>query len=307
MPVAVVVYVLKTLDFDETDAVARRGFNPDGHTSTAADNAGCNRADFQSTMTPALNLAECATGTQFCTGGVDNALPELMDVFDNSVGLPFRSHANTWIRQGRSYWLMRITYVDDTTNDPEVEAHFFRGFARSASCSGQLAGGGEFNVDNAYLATPGDIGQPLYRFAGSIVKGKLYLTRNWGWNSATTMPVPIVFGVDPSTSVAFNLYQAEFFLDASQLGYPMTGMVGGWANTDALSYSIELAFPTVASQVFFLMPRLSDLANPVSGACDTGTPLAVGGLSMGAGVNLVTAKLLGTAWEPAPTVCGASW
>jgi hypothetical protein len=299
-------YVIKSLEFDETNAAGRRGFNPDGRQSSTIDNGGCNIADHASVMSTSLNQFECSAGSQFCVGSVDNYLPELADAFDNSVGLPFRQHANEWIAQGRSYWLLRITYVDNTANDDYVEAWFYRGFARVHNCQQQLSGAGEFNVDNAYLLTAGNINTPAYPFLGSIVDGKLYLTRHFGWGAnATISPVPIVFGVSSTTNISFNLFQPQFMLEASQLGSSsLSGMAGGWANTDALSYSIELAFPQHSWQVFNLMPKLSDLANPSTGACDTGTPLAVGGLSMGAGVTLVPAILKGTSWSPDPLACG---
>jgi len=299
-------FVIKELQFDEPSATSRYGFNPDGRTSDSADNGGCNKPDFQSRTLRSLNVANCVGGSQYCTGGVDNALPELMDVFDNSVGLPFRAHANRWINDGRAYWILRITYVDDTTNDSEIEGHLFRAYTTDSSCGVALSGYGSFNVDSNFVLA-GDTEQPVYRFAGSIVDKQLHLSRNAGWANATLTPVPISFGVSSSNAISFYLYQAQFNMLATDLANSsVSGMMGGWANTDALSYSIELAFPSHATQVFYLMPKLSDLASP-SGGCDTGNPIAIGGLSMGAGITLVPATIVGVASGPGAGTCGASW
>jgi len=78
-------------------------------------------------------------------------------------------------------------------------------------------------------------------------------------------------------------------------------------NTDQFSLPLENTFTSLSSQIFQRMPRLSDLPNPSDSVCDTGTPLAYGGLSVGANVTLTGAVIYGTADTPNSGVCGTSW
>lgn len=84
-------------------------------------------------------------------------------------------------------------------------------------------------------------------------------------------------------------------------------LLRGWLNTDQFSLKLETTFTNHSWEIFQLMPKLSDLPDPSDSVCDTGTPLAQGGLGVGANVTLTGAVIYGTADTPNSGVCGTSW
>lgn len=221
----------------------------------------------------------------------------------------FRQRVTQYITRGHATWIVRITDIDDQTNDPVVKLHLFRAFPMSTSCTTAFGGGGQFKVDNASLLTADDLSTPRWVLDGSIVNGQLYATRSIAFETASNGPLPLVVAQSLSSSFSFDLYQASFYTSASALDVnsTFTATFGGWVNTDSFSLAMENAFTGFSSQIYYLMPRLSDLPRPSDGKCDTGTPLAIGGISMGVTLTLRPATIMGTASSPGSGVCGTTW
>ncbi len=144
---------------------------------------------------------------------------------------------------------------------------------------------------------------------GSIIDGKLQVTNAWSLASAATLAIPLQIGLGASSTLSVGVHQASLYTAADHLAgtTPFSANFGGWLNTDQFSLSLENTFTSLSSQIFQLMPRLSDLPNPSTGVCDTGTPLAYGGLSVGANVTLTGAVIYGTASSANSGTCGTNW
>lgn len=301
-------FVVTDLAIDLPESTTRAGFNLDGEFSTAA--TGCSVPDSFATIGDFANNHGCSLATDpSCRGGIDNYLPEVVDVFDRTMQTSFRQRANQYVTRGHATWIVRITDIDDQINDPVVKIHLFRAFPMSSSCATAFGGTGKFKVDNASLFTADDLTTPRWVLDGSIVGGKLFATRSIAFATASNAPLPVVVAQSLSSSFSFDLYQASFYTDATTLDVnsTFTATFGGWVNTDLFSLAMENAFSGFANQIYYLMPRLSDLPRPSDLKCDTGTPLAIGGTSMGVTLTLRPAEIMGTASSPGSGVCGTSW
>lgn len=298
-------FVLSGLTIDQPTDGARAGFNIDGQYGTDT----CGIPDHLSPLGDRINEYGCSPLLPTCRGGVDNHLPELASVFDHLIATSFRDRTSHWIANGRAIWILRVTDVDSTDEDDNVVVNVYRGFAKYASCATAFSSGASFYVDNASLLTSGDLATPRWTLPGSIYNKRLYVTRAHSFAGSTSTPLPVSVALGASTSVTFDMYSASLTASALDLasGNPAPAMIGGWLNTDLFSYALELQFTSLAEGIYRLMPRLSDLPNPSTNACDTGTPLAVGGISIGAHVTLLPINILGTQSSPDSGVCGTSW
>jgi len=126
---------------------------------------------------------------------------------------------------------------------------------------------------------------------------------------AAPIPISMQVALSATTSFTTSIYQPTLYFPADKVTYgtPFTANFGGWFNTDHLSYMLELANSDFSSGLYNFMPQLSDLPNPSTHACDTGTPLAVGGLSFGVTVTLAPATIVGTSSAAGSGTCGTAW
>lgn len=300
-------FVVTTLEIDQPDQPLRSGFDLDGHQSTSVTD--CHVTDYLSSVSNELNRYGCDSYDPQCEGAIDNMLPELTELFTQTTAVPVRRRIRESLSAGRSLWLIRITGFDNQIEDSQVEVHIFHAFADQTKCSDSFGGSGTFWVDNAPLMSPGSITKPLWVLHGSVHQGHLVATHTPSFRWSTDGYIPLSTMLSQSQTFTFQLHETSLFASVSGLdtGMSLDATLGGWVNTDLFSLALEQTFPSVASQIFMMMPRLSDLPRPSDGQCDTGSPLAIGGISFGARSTLRPAVILGTRDTPVSGACGTVW
>ncbi len=302
-------YILSGLDINFAEDTTRTGFNLDGTYSGEAGGDTCEMQDYFSPASNQLHRYACLASDPNCLGGVDNHLPELVNVFDHTMRVSFRERSHFWIRNGRAVWIVRFSGIDNFWADDTVRVILYRGWAKTTDCDEFLGGSGYVYVDNASLNTSGDLDSPKWFIDGGIVDRMFYASRRYGQGLSTDNPLPLTINLTSSTTVTFDLYQAALYMDMYPIQYSAgaaTAMFGGWVNTDTFSLRLEQSFPSMATQIFQMMPHLSDLPS-VGGTCDTGSVLAVGGISMGANLTLQPVTISDTRDTPYSSGCGYGW
>jgi hypothetical protein len=296
-------FVLTDLVIDQSDDPTRAGFNLDDQFSGAADPAGCQSADAVSDLDLDQNQNSCSPDTA-CTGGVDNALPGLVDAFDAITSTSGRQVLANRLANGRMIWLMRLVGVDSLSDDDHVEVVLYRGFAADNSCSNLFNGLGKFYVDNSSLEKAGNLEGGRWVFEGSIVGGRLGVRRNVDPGAQAVAPVQFRVDLDAVTAISVPIYQMRLRVDLVDSKSGARGNLGGWVLGSEFGESIKSVFPTLDSGIQSLLPNLTDIA--VNGTCDTGAAPVVGGLGIGLRFSLARATILGTADKPSAGMCG-SW
>ncbi|MDP3275216.1 MAG: hypothetical protein Q8Q09_08480 [Deltaproteobacteria bacterium] len=273
------------------------GFNLDG-VFTDADGAtprSCSIPDTISSLDPTQNCpvdaldgearcrttAGCARGPM-CRGGVDNALPVLIDAFENitSTRLPhgIRPLITQQVRRSRIVYVLRFTGIDSLTSDDSVTLNVYRGFATFRDRCESVLPGREYAIDSASVVDR-DLERPTLTPIRGAIRGGRFVTTTPGTGFSP------VIAFDDGTLVEVEATRVQFAANLRTDGLGQ-GNFGGLLRGPALASILAPLFGTAI--VNTIVGGTVDVEEPVPtpgsvvGACRSYAPLApLGNLSVG--------------------------
>ena len=267
-----------SIDDNTSATMPHTGFNLDGRYSAAPlQPADCDHRDFFSATDPDQNENGCTGGTATCKGGIDNQLPELAGAAMMLVDL--RTQLRTSVQAGTVALLVRLENVNDLNNDSSVDVTIFQGRPMFASCSNIGMANQPYAIDSTSFTT--GTTTPRFRFAGSIVNGRLRLTPSSAGNMFT-LPLPAIMGV----SLSLNLYNTSIRVSVTDTA-GTNGNLGGYVLRSDLLNALA-GIPQAAmyrTVIEGLISGLVDVQTMMS--CDAPN----GGIGMGLGFTLTKATI----------------
>jgi hypothetical protein len=307
-------YVISGLTVDVTppDAnTAIAGFNLDGiHTDMDGTTPrSCNKPDQPSSLdqdqncpTASRNAMDgrcaamnpgCAPGNG-CFGGVDNQLPGILDAIETAAAAQFpmglRPELSSQISGNRISLLVRITGVNDLTNDSEVQVKIYNAYPTFTDNCSTVAPDREYAVA-ADSVMGGNLETPtIPAFRGSIRNGRLFVEQP----GMFPLPLPEIMGV----RVDLTLTNAQLRVNLNEEG-GMRGNLGGSFNGSQLFDLIRRIAPDFAMQAVTIIAGFVDIEQPLPtpgsmpGVCSNrmAMPPVFGNIGVGLGFSLVKARV----------------
>jgi hypothetical protein len=263
------------------------GFNLDGRFSGPAGSApaDCAHGDFFSTLDPDQNMGTCtagmARGGAGCTGGVDNQLPELVNIL-SGFGTDIRMTISDQLNTGRLVMLVRISDVNGTPgpgfNDNSVNVTIFtQGRPMFASCAMRNMPGQNYAIDA--------MTQEL-TFTGRIANGRLII------NPPAAEGMPNFTFALPVTgiNIPLRLSQTRFRIDLA----PDSGSRGNLGGFIPLSDLTTMLMPLLPAgippaTIRTVLSSLVDVQYPTGNAMGCTDPN--GAIGIGFGFTLLRANV----------------
>lgn len=320
-PPGTYTFVFASVTIDATSATTRSGFNLDGfYSQTPYRPADCSHADAFSLTDRDQHCALISIVDARCTGeltgcspgggcrpGVDNQLPEIVDMLDVPTGMNQRADLASDIAQSRLVILARLTGVEgepgNSLNDSNVQLALYAGYpAFSAGCDA-LAPDRVYRVSAASLRPLStSVDQPLVVLQGRIVNGRVQVAAA----ANTAIPLPGTGGA-VGAGLLTERVQLRFNLGADRAG--SLGNAGGmWQGSDVYN-AIVRAAPSLSGIAARLVGERVDVQ--VGGVCaeTNRTPPRFGGIGIGYGFTLLPARVAmnnPVADGPMSGACGSS-
>lgn len=318
-PPGTYTFVFASVTIDPTSATTRAGFNLDGFYSQSPYRApDCSHADAYSPTDRdqhcslvslvdgrcTAELTGCAPGGG-CRAGVDNQLPELVDLLDVPTRMNQRADLAENIAHSRLVILARLTGVDGEPggglDDPSVQLALYAGFPAFSSGCDALAPDRVYRVAATSLRPLStSVDQPLVVLPGRIVNGRVQVAAAAG----TAIPLPGTGGA-VGAGLLTERVQLRFDLGADRAG--SHGNAGGmWRAIDVYN-AIVAAAPSLSSLAAGLVAQRTDVQ--LDGVCaDTSRmPPRFGGIGIGYAFTLLPARVAMSnpvAGGPTPGACG---
>ncbi|MBL8678432.1 MAG: hypothetical protein JNK05_04670 [Myxococcales bacterium] len=317
-------YVINSLTVDETpadEAAPVAGFNLDGlHSSeerTVPMSHPCLKFDSPSRTDQDQNCpvamvnamtgrcgsmtASCAPGAG-CAGGVDNQLPAILDAIGAAASMQFpmglRPELSNQVRQNRISLIVRVTGVNDLTNDDSVTVKVYTAFPTFTTGCDMVAADREYSIAADALNTPTDIESAKISFPGRITAGRLTVTAP----GMFPLPLPEIMGA----RISLTLTGAQLRASITETG-GTAGNLGGSFNGSQLLTAIQMIAPDFAMQAESIIGGFVDIE--VGGICSRRMPppAMFGNIGVGLAFTLATARVtpMSAASRPAGA-CGGS-
>jgi hypothetical protein len=289
------VYVINAFTIDPYDAdpaadlaAPHVGFNVDGLFSDASDPGGCGHADYHSRLDVDQNRTGAACTAAGC-GGVDNQLPLVVDTVQGLGGpSDLRSYIQDQINQNRLVFVVRLTGVDDLVNDDSVGVYVYQGLPTFATMCGTVEPGREYQIARNSLRAGGTtIDDASVAGAARIVAGRLDFEAAGG-------SLPIVVPVDPSRDLTLQVHRIHIRMDVT-MAAGARGNLGGFMQGDEVIAAVGTLAPVPLDLIEPTIGSLIDVR--VGGVCFEGPRgrMHFGGVSVGAGISAVSARIHPTA------------
>jgi hypothetical protein len=303
------VYVLSRLTTEmNSPDLPHSGFNLDGLFSTSSDAAGCGHDDSASGPDLDQNMggSDCRMtggGIRPGCGGVDNQLPAVAEAIGAFMpGFDLGATLQDSINQHRLVYILRVTGVDDPTNDPSVNFYFYAAYPTFSTGCGSVTADREYQIARSSLTAGGaTLDDALIRGAGSIVAGRLRFDAPTGTIFPLTVPAP-------GATLTFRLQATRMRFDVAATAIS-NGNLGGWVAGDELRATASALAPGFDTIVEGAVGSLTDVQ--VAGTCFVpragATPPRYGGVSMGLGLAGLRARIHPTVpivASQSPGTCG---
>ncbi|MDP3277431.1 MAG: hypothetical protein Q8Q09_19750 [Deltaproteobacteria bacterium] len=312
------VFVLDTLTIEETRSPTRAGFNIDGiysHTSGSTPRS-CMKGDAVSSLDSDQNASEmaldpatgratapgsmCVPGVG-CRGGVDNQLPAIADTI-MGFGMNVRAETQRRVTQSENVFVIRVTDVDDLTNDPAVTIKIYEAFATfSSNCTSVLPDRQYAIAQEALLPGTMDIAQARFSLRARIVDGRVQAL------SGATLRLPAAPGL------VLDVLSTQIRADLTETTLA-SGNLGGYARGGQFYDGLVAMNPLLASLAGPLVADFCDLEEPLPtpgsamGLCALGNarPPRFGNIGIGARFTAVRATVAAMPLSARPAgACGS--
>jgi hypothetical protein len=323
-------YVISALTVDMTPPdsnTAVAGFNLDGiHTDMDGTTPrSCNKPDQPSALDQdqncpmaSLTAADgrcaamnpgCAPGGT-CRGGVDNQLPGILDAIETAASAQFpmglRPELSSQVSGNKISLIVRITGVNDLTNDPSVQVKIYNAYPTFTDNCNTVAPDREYAVA-ADSVTGGNIEMPtIPSFNGSIRAGRLFVEQP----GMFPLPLPEIMG----QRVDLTLTNAQLRVNLTEEA-GARGNLGGSFNGSQLFTLIGRIAPDFAMEAVTIIAGFVDIEQPLPtpgsmpGVCSNRMvmPPVFGNIGVGLGFSLVRARVAAAPVAARGAgVCGAS-
>lgn len=245
--------------------------------------------------------ATCAPGAG-CAGGVDNQLPFILDAIGAAASMQFpmglRPELSNQIRQNRISLVVRVTGVNDLTNDDSVTVKVYTAFPTFTTGCDMVAADREYSIAADALNTPTDIESAKISFPGRITAGRLTVTAP----GMFPLPLPEIMGA----RISLTLTGAQLRATITETG-GTAGNLGGSFNGSQLLTAIQMIAPDFAMQGVSIIAGFVDIER--DGRCRP-PPMQTtgfGDIGVGLAFTLTSARVtpMSAASRPAGA-CGGS-
>lgn len=310
-------FVLNRLTIERSGTPTLAGFNLDGIFSTPSTPRSCGRGDVGSTLDLDQNIASamvdpatgratgaaspCAFGAT-CVGGVDNVLPEIADFVMTNAGQDVRANSQRMIDTGELAFVVRVSGVDDLSDDPSVTMRVYEAFPTfSTGCTSVVADREYAVAQSSLVAGATSIDQARFQVRASIVGGRIIPRAG----SALRLPVGPGVEVDVNSAI-LRANIAETALS--------NGNLGGFARGGQFYDAVVMMNPSLAPIAVFAIAQFVDLEEPIptpggaAGFCarTAARPPQFGNIGIGATFSAVRATVSAMPVAArAPGACGS--
>ncbi len=288
------------IDADDLPENPHTGFNLDDLFSTESDPLGCAHPDFYSLYDNDQHCTAvsnerctvmpnpgCARGTG-CSGGVDNQLPTLANTINTVMsGTDIRATLADTVTNNKLALIVRVSGVNDLTNDSSVRVAIYRGFPTFTAGCTSVTGGREYSVDRSFLsagATDIDTGANV-AFDGAIVNGRLQVRA--GTATGGVFNLPLSFS---GFNIVLPLHQLQVRANITATGLA-NGSLGGWVGGSDVVDAVAMIAPDYVAVVRGVIAGLVDIQINMSCGDSSANPPTYGGIAVGLGLRAVPATI----------------